>query len=256
MQLPKLDGQHTVPSGGYSVQVTEASPAAGPATVVVVAPGDHYLLEICASLAAALNADATLGGTDYAVTIDDNSETSTGRVTISVGGPRTFALVWTSTELRDLLGFTANLPGGASSYQSANASPKIWLPDRPRSVGQAPDGSDAWVVDGTTTVAPSGKRKRMAYAKRYWNTLGFDHVSRRKVWEDDETVVNESLESFYDNVFRPGYAFRYHPDRSVDGTYLAYFLDGESADSFAPERSINPQIDEWWNVRLRVGRHV
>lgn len=62
---------------------------------------DHFL-DICQTGAGA-------GGIRLGVS-------STGHVTIDNNGGANFALTWTDTDLRDLLGFTANLGGAANSY--------------------------------------------------------------------------------------------------------------------------------------------
>src|SRR5687768_7257565 len=127
MALPKIEGMVTVPTGGWSVSVTE-DPAA--TSTVTVAAGDYFPTSTTALLSAfstALTSNSTLAGT-YTVSLDDASDSSTGKVTISAAGVTTFAITWTSTALRDALGFAGNT-SAALTVTGDNASPYVNLPN-------------------------------------------------------------------------------------------------------------------------------
>lgn len=215
--LPKFEARITVPTGGYTLTVTDSG---GTATVTILTAGDYYLTSATALLSTigtALTANATLAGT-YTLTLDDDSASSTGRVTIAASGGGNPSITWTSTTLRNLLGFTGNL-SGAASYTSTNATKALFLPNVPRAEPLVPDGhAGLRVSDATFTTSPSGVSKCLIYNTRYVNALAFRFLSGRKTYTQYETYANESFESFWaNNVSVP---WRYHYDRSVDGTYV------------------------------------
>jgi len=256
MQLPKYEGRITVPSGGWSVEVDETFGGGGTETVVFAGAGDYYLGDLVAQLATALNASPLTF--TYTTSVDDDTSSATGRVTIAATGGTPgplFTFAWGETEARDALGFTGDF-ASLGTTQSTNASPWIWLPDKPRAESLAPNGYDLTVVDGTTTVAPSGVRYRAQFAKRYYNAFSHVHLLRRKTFTGHESIVNESLETWWNTVIAPGYPWRYFADRSVDATYLNYFAVGEFSERFAPQRSVNAFMDDFWSIGWQAARYV
>ena len=220
MALPKIEGMMTIPTGGLSFDVTEVP--ADTATITVAA-GNYFLTSTTALLTTiqtALTA-AGLGGT-YAVSIDDGSDSSTGKVTISATGITSFAITFTSTTLRDYLGFTGNT-SAALTATGSNASPYIHLPNVKRMPARAPDGTRGVpVTDATTTVAPSGQSVGIQYGTRYVDAFGFMFLLGSKTWATYDVVTGESLETFWLNTIGCARPFRYHPDRSDDATYSSY----------------------------------
>lgn len=239
MALSKLEGRITVPSGGRSMTVQEFTPNAGPVAVTVIGSGNYYLSSTSnylTTISAALDANATLTG-DYTLVVSS----TTGIVTLSATGVTTFSVTWTDTALRDSLGFTGNL-SGAASYASTESSPLIWIPNVPRGPGRAPDGSNGVAMrDMTVTVSPDGSSKALAYSTRYSDVLAWNRISGQKSWIVNETTANESFESFWLNVIALGQPFRYHPDRTVDATYVEYRAVGEGA-GMLPLRA---SVDGW-----------
>lgn len=220
--MPKLEGMITVPTGGWSISVTE-TPAA--TSSVTIAAGNYFPTSptsLLDALETALNADATLAGT-YTVTIDDDTQTSTGKVTIAASGLTSFAITWTSPALRNALGFTATI-SGAATHTSPSASPHVWLPNVKRwSSTVAPDGYRGQPqTDGTVTISPSGMSKAIKYATRYIDVMEWRFVLGRKAWSSLETITNESYETFYGVAQGRGQPVRYHSDRTDDTTYSSY----------------------------------
>ncbi len=225
MALPKLEARITVPTGGYSVSVTHTTPNAGPTTVTIPA-GDYYLHSTASGGSASLfttlagQLTATMGKT-YTVTSDDNTDAGTGTTSIHVSGVVSTAIAWTSTALRDLLGYTADL-SGAVTYASTNAALAMWLPTCGRAPGMAPVGSNGYpMTDATVTKSPSGKTRALVYNTVYVDTLGFSQLRGYKAWAYLETVGNESLESSIWPYYKTA-PVRYHADRATDGTYVEY----------------------------------
>lgn len=216
--LPKYEGRITVPTGGYAVSVTDSGGTAS----VTLAAGDYYpnsSTALLSTFAAELTANSTLAGT-YTCTSDDDTDAATGRITLAASGGGNVSVTWSSTALRDLLGFTGNL-SGATTYTSTGACKYIYLPNVPRAEAMAPDGSaGVAMTDSSVTVSPSGTSKILAYSTRYVNRLAFRFLTGRKTWTAAETYANESLESFYLATIAYGIPLRYHYDRATDGTYV------------------------------------
>jgi hypothetical protein len=227
MALSKLEGRITVPSGGRAMTVQEFTPNAGPVAVTVLGSGNYYLSSATSyltTISAALTANGTLAGT-YSLVVDS----TTGKTTLSATGVTTFSVTWTDTTLRDSLGFTGNL-SGAASYESTKSSTLIWIPNVPRGPARAPDGSNGVASrDMTVTVSPDGSSKALFNSTRYSDLLAWNRISGVKSWIVNESVGNESFESFWLNVIGAGQPFRYHPDRTVQGTYVDYRAVGDGA---------------------------
>lgn len=213
-----VEGRLTVPSTGYSMTINVNG--GGDQSVLVLLPGNAYwplsspsfltLIQVALNFAE--------GGT-WTLTYD-GGDSGTGKVTLARAGGLNFTVTWTDTALRDLLGFDADL-SGAASYQSANACPWVWLPDRQRWFPPTPDGHDGRpVVNTKITASPSGTTKALYLGGAHnVSMLLWRFLRARKVWRVMETVVNESFESFFDTVLSQGIPIRYHHDRSDNATY-------------------------------------
>jgi len=243
MALAKLEGNYSQSS---TATCFFQENGAGGGSITVAGIADYYLTStdtataLCTVIANALTAATTKGAT-YTCTVDDNSDNSTGKVTIAgSGGTLTsFRLDFSSSSggllLRDALGFTGNI-SGSLSYQSTKSSRYIWLPSAKRVKPISPDGSAGTLItDGTVTMAPTGVTKRLQWAFRYVDNLEFGFIRGNKAWISQETVGNESWESFF--TYGPGIGkpFRYHLDRSTDATYVTWVSMRINDVGLAPE---------------------
>lgn len=138
------------------------------ATPVNVA-GGFYLhhttdaLSLIEAVAAAI-LGAGVAGASAALTQDR-------RVRLTATG--TFAVQWTDTVLRDLLGYTGNL-AAATSYIAPNVSPLLWSPAKPLLPEMSPLGCSGntrplsyWTSspsDGSTFVVSHGERIDQKYS--------------------------------------------------------------------------------------------
>jgi hypothetical protein len=230
--LPKVEGLLTVSGGSGSggawrLALTETGGAGVTPVNCDVAAADYYLSTASSGLLATIQTALTgsTGAATYAVSISDDDETGTGKVTISASGGSVtaFAISWTDTAMRDALGFTGNL-SGALTYTSTNASPYLWLPNCNRA-GDHPDPASGQsnfgrpVRDTSVTLAPSGVHTAFFYNTRYQSRIRFPCLTGRKVWKAVESTTNESYETFWTNTVGKGRRFRYHPDRSSDSAY-------------------------------------
>lgn len=217
MALPKLEGRITVPTGGWSAAVTDSD---GSFTATVAA-GDYYLTSTTSLLSTFTTALNNGAGVTYTLSVNDADPTGTGKVTITPSSGNV-AITWTSTSLRDALGFTGNL-SAASTHTSTSSSPYIWLPNTPRAPAMAPDGYQGMpVTDGTVTGSPTGTTAAIQYATRYIDTMEWRFLLGSKTWITWESVVNESLEKFWSVSIGAGNPIRYHKDRADDATYVTY----------------------------------
>lgn len=183
--------------------------------------GDRSLLdEIVFQVDAALGAGTSC-------TLDDDTDAATGRLTIARAGA--FAVTWTSTPLRHLLGYTGDLASAASHLAPMHPT-YLWLPDCGRAGLLAPESTSNTQygkpeTDASVSLAPSGAAARHAYHRRYFENLEWRHVTANRVWREHEVVAQESLEQFYEDVIGIGRAFRLHPDRSDDAVYQGYWAE-------------------------------
>lgn len=227
MALPKLEQLITVPTGGWTFVLTESTGYAGNVTIPA---GDYFLTSVAAggtrSLLGELAHRMDVAGRFYTATVDDDADSSLGKVTLRQGSSGvgfTFAIAWTDTALRDALGFTGNI-SGTYTYTTTTHARYLWLPNCGRSgdhpepaVGQSNFGRP--VRDTTRTVAPSGVSSAYFYNTRYTSRLRFGTLLGRKVWQGLEVTPNESFERFWLDGFGSGSRFRYHPDRASNSAY-------------------------------------
>ena len=223
MTLPKLEGKITIAAGNI-ITIQEFGGAAGPEAVTLTT-GDFFWSTLDAddtmldSIADDLTDNAVLGGT-YALALDD----STGKITISAsgGGVTSFTITWTSTAIRDLLGFApGDTVSGALTYTGSEQAEYLWLPNVVRANPTAPDGDLGHEIsDFTITFAPSGHTKRLAFTRRFVGNLEFRHVVASKMFITHETTANSSLQKFWRDVISLGKDVRYYKDRATDNTFV------------------------------------
>lgn len=236
MALPKLEGLIVVGSGW-----TIAADEGGGDEDATVAAGNYYLTSTTSLLSALATAltGTSLTGT-FTVTIDDDSDTSLGKVTIA--SDVAFTAVWTSTDLRDALGFTGNLTPSATSFTGAAQARFLYLPTCGRSNQMAADGdAGAEMSDLTTAVSPSGKVVSLGYSRRFVDNLEFQMLKGSSVWITHETTTNASFQKFYRDVISVGRPFRYHKARETDGTYTEWVATN-------PDFTPTPVVPSWDNA--------
>jgi hypothetical protein len=260
--LCKLSQKVTI-AAGTTVTVNETGP--GVIKAVTMPAGSYYLEGaggLLDTLCSAMTADATLNGT-YSYAIDDDTDSGTGKVTISAAGITTFTITWTaSTPLRDALGYTGTLTPGALSFQSTKASPLLWLPNTNR-VPESPDPAAGQSLgreeyDYQVAVAPSGAIATSVYETRYVDVLAWMTTKGSKTWRANEVIGNESFQGWLAFYMQSGaQKFRFHPDRSADATYSELVLDQD-----AHEFKATPMVQGWvgpnslWSIRYNVRKAV
>lgn len=196
--------------------------------------------------------DTGPGGT-WTVTVDDTTDSATGKVTIARSS--NYTATWTSTTLRDALGFTTNLStAGTSSFTGTNAAKYLFLPNVGRSGILSPESSTGAIeTDHTIAIAPDGTLYALAYSSRTYDSLEFRLLKGSKTWSTFATITNEALQQFYSDVIARALRVRFYADRSDDTTFRTWRV--EDAGHFDPRPvredwvGANALFDIRWKVR-------
>lgn len=199
----------------------------------------------------AFQMEASMGSGSSSVTVDDNSDTSTGAVEISRSSA--FAVTWTSTAIRNLLGFSADLISSPTHTSTGTSAKYLWLPNCGRSGIQSPQASTGAVeADRTVARGTDGSAFVWSGSTRSRDTLIHMLVLGSKMWTSKEVIGNEAFETFY-RLAMP-YRIRFHADRAVDATYRTWVL-GDDGNQMAPV----PVREDWadgakslWSIRYSV----
>lgn len=154
-----------------------ATTSLGGPTAWSVAAGTYYITELAAAFQAALRTARTPA--TWTVNLG-STEGGTGRCSIAQGTAGTWSIAFTSTDLRDLLGFTANITAVSTTQTSTNAVKGLWLPDCPI-VLPTDDTVGHYVADLRQSVSPTGAVYSLAGAGnvyREWTDCRWTHVSK------------------------------------------------------------------------------
>jgi hypothetical protein len=223
-KLPKFEAAIVVPTGGYAVNLADGD---GSRSVTMPA-GTYFWRTGTTTLLAALKTMLDAGaGVTYTVTLDDASDTSTGQLTITASSG-TVVITWTSTALRDILGFADTADSGAgSSVTSEHHVRGLWLPsthwtsdDPYPSRGDADSDPQEFgrpTRDYLFAEAPSGVSRVVEGSTRYGARFVFSPLWGRKFRRVSEVYRNESLESFFAQL--GGQRFRVHTSRDDNTNY-------------------------------------
>lgn len=230
----RIEAQYT-----FAANATSAFTENGVLTTVTITAGSYYLAEIVASI------NTQLPG-NWIVTVSDGEGTtaqSTGKCTITTT-TTPFSVTWTSTSLRDALGFTANIVGAVSAQTGANACPGVWIPGCPAKFSRHGDwDAGTLVTQLRQTVGPGASGVASVYAvgggtayHREIKGLVWDGVpgTRVRPQYDGGTVTsttNATLEEFLGNtqygvgtfssLFSINASCRVYWDADEDGSYKA-----------------------------------
>jgi hypothetical protein len=153
--------------------------------------------------------------TTAAVTIDP----STGLVSINLGAPGD--IVWTDTDLRDLLGFEGVTTTGGSAYTAAEACRYLWRPSLP--IASYPGDLTRWWGQRSTTragVSTDGTTYSNQGSILYDGIYGYQLLPVADVITTSTTTW-ETLEQFWQDCIHTGKPVRVLPDRT-DVTSTGY----------------------------------
>lgn len=114
----------------------------------------------------------------------------------SSGGP--FLITWTSTTLRDLFGFDADIASTNTPQTGADSMQGIWMPCVPKFTRHGDDDDGRLVTDMRYTVGPQGHvRSLKGSGYRVHEGWAWNGIASNKAKTHHETYANESLESFW-----------------------------------------------------------
>lgn len=250
----RLEARFTVPS---AVTISVTSNAGGP-TVVTIAAGSYTPTSFCAYLQSALIAQRSVTAGTWTVTLS-TGRTGTGFVTIAVTAG-TFSITWTSTLLRDILGFTATI-----TAQTSSTGPQqclgLWLPDCPTMTDLDPTLAPR-VTDSRSVESANGLViTHTSTSKRVHKGLRYSHVLQAKIRETAAVTAgytHSSLEQWINDTqisaghtwFSAGSAFHVYWDNA--GTDSLLGLDANSGTGPATGWCFSPAISDLSEVIRRV----
>lgn len=208
----RLEAFITVPSG---VEVAATNNGGGPTTVTITA-GTYTPTSLCAHVQTRLTAARSPVAGAWSVSLSTGAS-GTGLVAIAMSAG-TFSITWTSTLLRDALGFTATITTQTSVTGTLQAR-GLWLPKCPLDLEGDPDAAPK-ATDLRTTISPTGVVLGLKGTSLYRHrSIRWSHVLRRYVIKAAESTANESLEQWLDDTqFGDG-----HEWFGVAAPFLAYY---------------------------------
>lgn len=251
MSIGSLQADITVPSGGWALSYTDS--AGGPLTATVAA-GSYTPKELTAAVQAAVIALAGAVGNTFTAVLSDG-ESGTGLNTLNATATP-WSISWTNTDLRDALGFAANITNVSASQTGTKFSIGLWLPGNPAMFNQHGGGAGGQIVtDYAATVGPTGRVHALFgnYFKQHAG-IRWEGVPNNRAWAHFEGVTGESFESWFRDVAtnRKSYVsantlIRLTWNADVAATYVEGRLLWE------PTFDLETLVTGWtgrWNVRL------
>jgi hypothetical protein len=159
--------------------------------------GSGVATGLSAGISTALTNFAAAINASWSVSLDTTN--GTGRVSIGWSGydTPTWSLSWTSTDLRDALGFDANISSVTTTQTGDAAAKFLWIPNSPLHCDQHPSMAPE-ATDLRTSESPTGVAFGLSGTQKYVHTgLGWDHVDVERIREGSATYDNQSLEVFF-----------------------------------------------------------
>ena len=250
MARGRVEARITVPTGGWSVSLTITA-IGGPYTVTVAA-GNYFPTDLLSSFQTQL--DAATGG-DGAFTVSASwGESGTGFVTIA-HATQTFTLTWTSTDLRDVLGFTGTLTPAALTSTGTLHARGVWLPDCEMDADRGTDGG-VYETDRATQVSPQGDVYGLVYNTRQRHD-GFTwaHVTHPRAQISYETTTGASFEQWWRDTHS---ALRSYFPEAAPQLRIYYSADAGTYHTYREISRVDteaPRTDATWRYlrTVRIG---
>lgn len=220
-----LMSEIVIPSG---VAISVTNSGGGPTAVSVTAGTYRTLDTFLTQLETDLETQRAPSAGGWTLSASVYPVGATGLVTITTTQGSAFSITWTSTELRDLLGFTGNISSQTSATGGLYAR-SIWQPNAPIYIEGSTFESAPRATDLRQSVTPTGRAyghvSNVSYRVR---GLRYSHVPVDRVWQEAETVGNESLERFMrDTQWGDGSSFFSPSSRIIvidpSGTWLGQY---------------------------------
>lgn len=181
-------GSRTIPASVVTVGATACNIAAGP----------YYLFSATAAVSLMTTvANAIVAGVGGTCAIEF-LQNRLIRITFNT----TRSVTWTSTNVRDLLGFNVNLAGQAT-YTATFVSPLLWSP------GYLPTPKTIFGVDGYTVphkaVYKSDDGTQIYcdhYSDETWQDLSWSHIEPGRMRADDGEDQGGTFHAFYEECLK------------------------------------------------------
>ncbi len=239
MSNGRLEAFITVPLGGYELAVNGDG--------VTIPAGSYYFSDFTEQVENQVQGELAT----FAVAVS-RGEGGTGRVTLSAGA--TFTITWIDLELRELLGFTANL-AGASSYLAPEHARGLWLATCPYN---APNAIHPWVgwpeSDFRSVESAAGLVWAFSGQSKYVASLMWESIRRSRASKGNESIVGESFQRFVEDAVwghaswgTPGGPVRFFPDANGTAWVNYYVTDIKE---FKPEQFADGWAGGPWRVQL------
>lgn len=247
MARGRVEARITIPTGGWSVSLTITA-IGGPYTVTVAA-GNYFPTDLLTSFQTQL--DAATGG-DGAFTVSASwGESGTGLVTIA-HATQTFTIAWTSTDLRDVLGFSGSLSPAALTFTGTLHARGVWLPDCEMDVDRGIDGG-VYETDRATQVSPQGDVYGLVYNTRQRHDgFTWPHVSHPRAQITYETTTGASFEQWWRDTHS---ALRSYFPEAAPQLRVYYSADAGTYHTFREISRVDtdaPRADATWRYLRTV----
>lgn len=163
-----------LPAQSMSVNVSDAQTR-------TVATGSYYLYDNTGSrslleqVAAAINGHTQIS--DVGARLLDSGHVEIFHASTS------FSIGWTSTKLRDLLGFTGNT-GSATSHVAQNKSPLFWSPGRTETSAARFGSQGFYAYDLSVSQSAPGRVVATHHNSYFTNKFSWEHVEVARVWQE------------------------------------------------------------------------
>lgn len=223
----RLESATVVPAGGWTLTVNDGVAYAATLTAATVYSGPTAVVT---ALVAALNAAAIVAGSARTWTGSIASgEAGTGYVTLTCSAGANVTGTWTTTTLRDFLGFAAGL-SGAITFTSPSGCLGMWLPDCPISQPFPLGDTGNVESDCSVIVSPAGVTKTIVTATRTRHPgITWSHISLARARQSQEANGIRAFERFV-------------RDCMVGSSGLSYFLPGGDIKVFWDAGSATAQV--------------
>lgn len=227
----RIEAFFTVPSS-----ITASVDAGSGAQTVTWAAGSYTPTSFATYTASALTAQAPPAAGSWSVSLSTGT-TGTGLLTIA-RSTGSYSITWTSTALRDLMGFTADITS-QTSVTATNQHAGLWFPDCPLVLDGHPSRAHKQ-TDNRGSESPSGLVITLGGTKKYQHkNLSYSHVPIARVWEDEATTAGASLEQWLDDTqfgdghtwFSRGSAFQAYWSNNGTDTLVGLDLNGGTGPS-------------------------
>ena len=241
----RFEAQIVVPVGGWAVAATNG--LGGPSTVTVAA-GSYYLSDLMLEFQTQLNASRPNGWT----VTGSFGEAGTGKVTIDDATHYNMSITWTSTDLRDVLGFSGNIVAASSAQTGAAHARGLWIPATPKVTPYGDLVFDRF-TDLRQTVGPNGGVNTMQGT----SFNGLDEISWPMVSNARAvgTTTVGSFQYFWALLMTGLYSY------VTAGSAVTYYWDADSGSNsivylvMAADSKLSQVVQGWtglYPVRLRM----